>query len=178
MNWKTVIKFWFTQCRPEQWFKKSKKFDAQIRKRFLDTYWQVVKGETAQWRKSTKGRLAEIIVLDQFARNMFRGTPQSFAADPLALALSQEAMRSGAQKKLNKTERWFLCMPFMHGESKKIQKESVRLFASLGDKRNLFYAKDHKRIIDRFGRYPHRNSILGRKSTAAEKKFMRTHKGF
>ena len=179
MDWKTIIKFWFEENGPDQWFfKKHKSFDRKIRTKFLKTYWQVVKGETEQWRKYPKGRLAEIIVLDQFARNMFRGSAQAFANDPLALALAQEAIRRGVDKKFTKDERMFLYLPFMHCESKKMQRESVRLFKSLGEKKNIWYAKDHKKIIDCFGRYPHRNAALGRTSTAAEKKFMAKHKGY
>lgn len=178
MDSRSVVNFWFKECKPQQWFKKSKKFDTALRRRFEKTYWQVLKGETAEWRKTPRGRLAEILVLDQFARNMFRGKPQSFAGDTLALALSQEAIRAGVEKKFGRSERWFLYMPFMHSESKKIQRQSVKLFSSLGDKRNSRFAKDHKRIIERFDRFPHRNKILGRKSTAAEKKFLKAHKGF
>ena len=176
MTWKAIIKFWFEECGPDQWFfKKRKSFDKKIRTKFLKTYWQVVKNETAIWRTHPRGRLAEIIVLDQFARNMFRGSAQAFANDALALALAQEAIRNGADKKLSKVQRMFLYMPFMHSESKRVQKESLKLFTSTGETR---YAKDHKKIIDRFGRFPHRNSLLGRKITPAEKKFMATHKGY
>jgi len=178
MNWKSVIRFWFKECTPKQWFTKSKSFDAKVRKRFLKTYWAVARGETAHWRSTPKGRLAEIIVLDQFARNMFRSAPQAFAYDSLALALAQEALRARADKKMNKQERMFLYLPFMHSESRKIQRESVELFKKLGQKEALWYAKDHKKLIDRFGRFPHRNVALGRKSTSVEKKFMRTHKGY
>lgn len=109
---------------------------------------------------------------------MFRGTPGMFRYDELALVLAQEARRVGADKNMSKWEKNFLYLPYMHSESKKIQKESIRLFKSLGDKQTTWFANDHKKIVDRFGRYPHRNTILGRKSTAAEKKFMLTHKGY
>lgn len=178
MEWKTVINFWFKECTPAQWYKKDAKLDAKIRRKFLKTFEAAVKGELAAWRSSPRGRLAEIIVLDQFARNMFRGTPQAFQYDPLALAWAQEAIRAGADTKLPVKERAFLYMPFMHSESKKIQRDSVRLFRALGSKGNLPYAIDHKKIIDRFGRYPHRNAILGRNSTASERAFMRSHKGY
>ena len=179
MNWKAVIKFWFKEHGPDDWFfKKRKSFDAKIRKKFLKVHSQIVKGEMAEWRKEARGRLAEIIVLDQFSRNMFRGTPGMFAYDPQALALAQEAIRAGADKRLSKDERLFMYLPFEHSESKKIQRESVKLYKALGRKDMIFYSRDHKKIIDRFGRYPHRNAILGRKSTAAEKKFMRAHKGY
>lgn len=178
MHWKTVLAFWFKQTKPEQRFAKSKKFDATIRRKFLKTYWEVVRGEKAGWRASARGRLAEIIVLDQFARNMFRGMPQMFVHDALALALAQEAIRAGADGRLSKEGRRFLYMPFMHSESRKIHRESIKLFKKLGNKESLWYARDHKKIIDRFGRYPHRNKVVGGKSTAAEKKFLRKHKGY
>ena len=175
-----VLKFWFAKnMGPEQWFfGKRKGMDSLIRKKFFKTYWSVVRGETASWRKTPRGRLAEIIVLDQFSRNLFRGTPQMYQCDPLALMLAQEAVARGADKKLNKYERLFIYLPFEHSESKIIQKESMRLIRKLGLKWAVPYFIDHKRIIDRFGRFPHRNAILGRKSTPAEKKFMLTHKGY
>src|SRR3989344_1476946 len=102
MNWKSVSRFWFKECTPKQWFTKSKSLDAKVRKRFLKTYWAVARGETAHWRTTPKGRLAEIIVLDQFARNTFRGKAQAFAYDFLALALAQEALRARADKSMSK----------------------------------------------------------------------------
>lgn len=161
-----------------EWFQKSARFDAKVRRKFLNTYESAACGETAHWRSTPKGRLAEIIVLDQFARNMFRGKARAFAADPLALILAQEALRAGADKKMSKYERLFLYLPFMHSESKKVQRDSVRLFKKLGDKQVLWFAKDHQKVVNRFGRFPHRNKALGLKSTAAEKKFMKTHKGY
>ena len=179
MQWKDIISFWFTGKGNKEWFfLKSKKLDAEIRRKFLKTYHAVVRGEHADWRNTPRGRLAEVIVLDQFSRNMFRGTSDMYRYDPLALALAQEAVRLGADKKLTKQERMFLYLPFEHSESRKIQKESVRLFKTIWGKEWMKYAYDHKKIVDRFGRFPHRNKILGRKSTVAEKKFMRTHKGY
>jgi len=179
MSWKPVITFWFKGRGPQDWFfSKKPGFDALVRRKFLKTYQEVVRGEHADWRKSPKGRLAEIIVLDQFSRNIFRGTPEMYRYDALALALAQEAIASGADKKLTKNERMFIYLPFEHSESRKIQKESLRLFKTIWGKEWIKYAVDHKMIVDRFGRFPHRNKILGRKSTAAEKIFMRTHKGY
>lgn len=109
---------------------------------------------------------------------MFRGKEQAFVYDHLALALAQEAIRSGSHRSMSKFEKLFLFLPFMHSESKKVQKESVRLFATLKDKQVLWFARDHKKVVDRFGRFPHRNAARGWKSTAAEKKFMETHKGY
>jgi len=179
MKPESVINFWFKELGPDDWFfKPTKTFDARIRAKFLPTYHAIVRGETAAWRKTPKGRLAEIIVLDQFSRNMFRGTPDMFKHDTLSLALSQEAVALGIDKNFDHWEKVFLYLPFMHSESKKIQRDSIRLFKSLKNKQNTWYANDHKKIIDRFGRYPHRNAILGRTSTAAEKKFLLTHKGY
>jgi len=157
---------------------KDEAFDTRLRERFLDTYWRVSKGETAYWRKEPQGRLAEILVLDQFARNMFRGSPQAFEHDPLALQLAEEAIRASDDKKLAPKMRHFLYMPYMHSESREVHKKAVWLFLSLWNWGTFWYELKHKRIIDRFGRYPHRNAVLGRESTEEEKKFIATHKGF
>lgn len=179
MKPQAVLKFWFHNKGMKDWFfNKKPGFDALVRRKFLKTYQAVVRGETADWRKTPRGRLAEIIVLDQFSRNMFRGTPEMYRYDSLALALAQEAVRTGADKKLSKKERMFIYLPYEHSESKKVQKESLRLFKQIWGKDLLKYAIDHKRIVDRFGRFPHRNKILGRKSTPSEKKFLLTHKGW
>jgi uncharacterized protein (DUF924 family) len=179
MKPETVLTFWFYKKGMQDWFfSKKPGFDALVRRKFLKTYEAIVRGERAAWRRTPKGRLAEIIVLDQFSRNMFRGTPMMYRYDALALALAQEAVAAGADKKLSKDERLFMYLPFEHSESRLIQKDSLRLFRQIGNKDLLPYAIDHKKIVDRFGRFPHRNKILGRKSTAAEKKFMQTHKGY
>ena len=178
MDWTQVIQFWFEECTPRQWFMKDEAFDTRLRERFLDTYWRVTKGETVYWRKEPQGRLAEIIVLDQFARNMFRGSPQAFEHDPRAQKLAEEAIRVRDDKKLPPRMRHFLYMPYMHSESREVHKKAVWLFLSLFDFWTLVYEFKHKRIIDRFGRYPHRNAVLGRESTEAEKEFLKTHKGF
>jgi uncharacterized protein (DUF924 family) len=180
MTPQNVLKFWFEETKPQQWFSKDDAFDAKLRERFLDTYWKVVKGEMAGWRATPEGRLAEIIVLDQFARNMFRGTPGAFANDPLAFTLAEEAVKAGADKKLTAAQRHFLYMPYMHSESSDAHRTALRLFASLPFSRwgVLLFEWKHKRIIDRFGRFPHRNTILGRVSTPEELEFMRTNKGF
>ena len=129
--------------------------------------------ELFEWRTSAKGRLAEIIVLDQFSRNMFRDTPLAFASDPLALVLSQEAISIGADEVLTSTQRSFLYMPFMHSESLIIHEAAVQLFTKNGVQSNLDFEMKHKAIIEQFGRYPHRNEILGRESTAEELEFLK-----
>jgi len=170
-----ILRFWFTTLTPAQWYKKSDELDARIRTQFEETYYQIVAGEKANWRESAEGRLAEVIVLDQFARNMFRGLPQSFAADCLALALAQEAVRVGADQELSELQRPFLYMPYMHSESKLVHEKAMQLFANTS---NLEYEVRHKAIIDRFGRYPHRNECLGRTSTPEEIEWMATNAGF
>lgn len=172
-----VIEFWFETCSPEQWFTKDPAFDEQVRSRFLDTYQRVVSGETKGWRDTPEGRLAEIIVLDQFARNMFRDTPQAFEHDSLALTLAKEAVRVGDDQKLPPGQRHFLYMPYMHSESAQDHEEALKLFRSVGGEAEEYEVK-HKEIIDRFGRYPHRNKILGRASTSEEEEFMKDNPGF
>lgn len=170
-----VLDFWFRELQPSDWYAKSDALDAQIRTRFGSTYRRVVAGETSEWRNTPEGRLAEIIVLDQFSRNMFRDQPQAFAADPMALALSQEAIRASADQHLDDSRRAFLYMPFMHSESRLVHEQAMVLFQDLP---NLDYEIRHKSIIDRFGRYPHRNAALGRASTAEEIEWMASNPGF
>lgn len=169
---KDVFQFWFHELSPDMQFAKNKELDQRIRDRFLKTYDDVVQGKTSDWRHTPEGRLAEIIVLDQFSRNMFRDLPQSFAADDLALTLAQEAVASGDDQKLPIEQRSFFYMPYMHSEDKSIHEKSVVLFSQPGLEFNLKFEYAHKKIIDRFGRYPHRNQILGRKSTDEEIQFL------
>jgi len=166
-----ILKFWFEEIDPSQWWKKDLDFDRLIIQRFLPVHTQAARGELFAWRKEPRGRLAEVIVLDQFSRNMFRDTPQAFAYDSLALVLAQEAVSAGADQALLPAERSFLYMPYMHSESSVIHEVAVQLFQNLG-KAYEFELK-HKAIIDRFGRYPHRNKILGRESTAEETEFLK-----
>ena len=167
-----VLRFWFEESTPRQHFSKDPEFDALIRERFATLHAQAVAGELVDWRPTPQGRLAEIIVLDQFSRNLFRDKPESFAQDDMALTLAQEAVRTGADRELTPQQRVFLYMPYMHSESDAIQAESVRLYGELGLQENLRFAEAHKAIIDRFGRYPHRNEILGRPSRPDELAFL------
>ena len=170
-----VLEFWFRTLKPADWYSKSDDLDARISQQFEQTYHQIVAGEKSGWRSMAEGRLAEIIVLDQFSRNMFRGSPASFAADPLALALAQEAVLNGSDKELDDQKKAFLYMPFMHSESTMIHEQAMELFKDLS---NLTFEIKHKAIIDRFGRYPHRNDCLGRASTPEEIEWMTENKGF
>lgn len=167
-----VLTFWFEHLTPAQWFGKDDKVDAEITARFADLLTRAAKCELVDWRNSAQGRLAEIIVLDQFSRNVYRDQAQAFAQDPLALALAQEAINLEMDKLLSDQQKSFLYMPFMHSESKLIHQQAVQLFSQPGLEHNLEFELKHKVIIDRFGRYPHRNQLLGRTSTAEELTFL------
>jgi uncharacterized protein (DUF924 family) len=167
-----VLSFWFEEIDPKQWWKKDPGFDRLCRDRFLDLHRQAAQGELFHWRDDAPGRLAEIIILDQFSRNMFRDTPRAFAYDAIALVLAQEAVRCGADQQLDTQRRSFLYMPYMHSESARIHAEALRLITQLGNEGTLKFEIQHKEIIDRFGRYPHRNEILGRVSTIEERDFL------
>ena len=170
---KEIIDFWFSELEPQQWWQKDEDFDLMIRARFGKLHDQAKAGELFQWRETASGSLAEVIILDQFSRNIYRGEPESFSCDPMGLALAQVAISKGLDSELPESQRVFLYMPFMHSESPLIHIEAVRLFESIGDSNNLDFEHKHKAIIDRFGRYPHRNSILGRQSTQEEIQFLK-----
>ena len=168
-----VLHFWFEEIDSKFWFKKDVDFDQQIRDLFIKHFEETLAGKNSDWRRTPVGRLAEIIVLDQFPRNMFRDTPQAFSADPVALSLAKEAVKVGDDQKLSAEKKAFLYMPFMHSEDPKVHEKAVELFSQKGLEKNLAYELAHKKIIDRFGRFPHRNAILGRTSTAEETEFLK-----
>lgn len=169
-----VINFWFVESSPEQWFKKDTLFDSLVTERFKNLHSAAIKCELHSWRDTPSGRLAEIIILDQFSRNIYRGKKEAFASDLIALVLSQEALHVKAHNSLDAQQKVFLYMPFMHSESADIHEIAVHLFGEPGMERNLDFELRHKAIIDRFGRYPHRNDILGRVSTLEEIEFLKT----
>ena len=168
-----VLNFWFEELEPKQWWVKDEDLDRLIRERFSEIHARAASCELFGWRSEARGRLAEIIILDQFSRNMFRGKAQSFHHDALALALAQEAVTVGADKQLNQQERNFIYMPYMHSESLLIHDVAVELFRDNGLDGSLQYEVRHRDIIERFGRYPHRNQVLGRKSTPEEIDFLK-----
>ena len=143
-----------------------------MRERYGGVLERAARGECFAWREDALGRLAEIIVLDQFSRNIHRGTPAAFAQDAMALALAQEAVARGCHLALDPVRRGFLFLPFMHSESRLIHDTAEVLYSEFGEARNLDFERRHKAIIARFGRYPHRNAILGRASTAEEIAFL------
>jgi len=167
----SVLKFWFEEISPAQWWKVDPQFDRMIVERFSTVHQQATISELFEWRKEPGGRLAEIIVLDQFSRNIHRGDGRAFAADPLALALAQEAVAARADKAFPIEQRVFLYMPYMHSESSAVHVVAERLFKDT-PKNNYDFELRHKAIIDRFGRYPHRNAMLGRQSTDEEIAFL------
>lgn len=168
-----ILDFWFREIVPTQWWNAGPEFDHLIETRFLPILQQAAAGELYAWRETLPGRLAEIIVLDQFSRNAWRGTPRAFLQDNMALTLSQEAIRNGALATLESNERIFLLMPWMHSESAAIHAEAERLFLEHAPASHYDFELRHKVIIDRFGRYPHRNAILGRASTTEEVEFLK-----
>lgn len=173
-----IIDFWFNVLSESDWFKKNDELDDMIRRRFRDHVIEAGRGELFYWRGSALGRLAEIIVLDQFSRNIYRGTAESFQNDALALILAQEMIYLGLHKELTQKQRIFSYMPFMHSESRVIHAEALHLFEELGDKETLKFEELHKDIIDKFGRFPHRNKIIGRTTTLREQEFLKQHSGF
>lgn len=167
-----VIKFWFEEIEPRQRFAKDAAFDALIRSRFGGLHERAREGRLYTWREHPLDALAEIIILDQFSRNMFRDSAEAFASDTLALVLAQEAVRRRLDAELDSHKKSFLYMPFMHSESAEIHEIALYLFGQPGLEDNYNYELKHKAIIDRFGRYPHRNAVLGRESTAEELEFL------
>ena len=167
-----IIEFWFIEIDNVKWFKKDESFDELIRSRFGGVHAQAVRCELFSWRSTALGCLAEIIVLDQFSRNMYRGKAESFAHDSLALSLAQSAISNGLDSELTTQQKKFLYMPFMHSESLVIHQQALDLFTNLGVEGSLSFEIKHKSIIERFGRYPHRNKVLGRTSSSDEDSFL------
>lgn len=171
-----VIQFWFEELSDAQWFAKNDDIDAQIRARFLPLHERLVvqhglDAATPRWT------LAMVIVLDQFSRNLYRGNPRAYAVDPIARRLSRSAIERGLDTAMTKQERRFLYLPFEHSEDAGDQLLSLNLIGSLGNEEWTRYAMAHKVIIDRFGRFPHRNAILDRPSSAEELELLKEPMG-
>ncbi len=172
MQPQSLLHFWFEELTPKQHFAKDTALDDTIRTRFGSTAEAAAKGELFAWRTTAEGRLAEIIVLDQFSRNVYRDTAHAFAQDAIALVLAQELVASTQDRSLPEAQRVFAYMPYMHCESALVHTQAVALFSQPGIEENMDFEMRQKAIIDRFGRYPHRNAILDRTSTAEELAFL------
>ena len=176
-----VLEFWFdgTADAPDwspefrdAWFFSDPDFDATIKDRFGETHTRAARGDLDDWTGDPLSALALVLVLDQFPRNLFRGTAQAFATDQKALDVAVGAINRGFDKTVPKFARMFFYMPFEHSEALAIQERSLELFSALNDDSLFGFAKDHHEVVARFGRFPHRNDILGRSSTPDEVAFM------
>jgi uncharacterized protein (DUF924 family) len=168
---KDVIAFW-RDAGPKKWFEKDEAFDRAIRERFLATYEAAARGELAAWENDAEGALALLLVLDQFPRNMFRGSARAFATDPLARAITNRAIDKGFDHAVGGDFRNFFYLPFEHSESLVDQERCIALCQAVGDEDNLKWAKLHADIIRQFGRFPHRNAALARQTTPEEQAFL------
>lgn len=179
-----VLDFWFGRSNsPEfgkvqnKWFEKNLAFDEKVRSGFLSQYELAASGQLDSWQESPESCLALIILLDQFPRNMFRGTPQAFATDSKALAAAEQAVKNNFDRQLLPVQRWFIYLPFEHSENLEHQQKSVELFSNLQGEPDsesvINYAIRHLKIIERFGRFPHRNEIIGRETTPEEAEFLK-----
>lgn len=175
-----VLHYWFDELEPQQWFQSSLAVDEAVRDRFLVTYQMASEGLSHHWADDADGALALVIVLDQFPRHMFRGTTKAFSTDDKALVIAKEAVGKGFDQVLESVKRGFLYLPFQHSENLDDQKRSVELYGKMAKENPAgdMYAKRHLLPIEKFGRFPHRNEILGRESSPEEIEFLKTNGGF
>jgi len=166
-----IVAFW-TAAGPERWFNKDEAFDQELRQRFLAAHEAAAAGTLGDWEKSVEGTLALLLLLDQFPRNMFRNSARAFATDKKALALAKRALGRNFDARVEPRLRTFFYLPFMHAEDPVEQERSLALYRAAGDANSLKWAQLHADIIQRFGRYPHRNAVLGRDTTAEEQAFL------
>lgn len=169
-----VLRFWFEELKEQDWFSSSAQVDDICRARFGDIYAALKEDPPAAESADARTLLAAVLVFDQFPRNIFRKTPDAYATDANALTLARQAVESGKDRALPEKQRHFLYMPFMHSEDLTAQAQSVRLFTDLGIEEGVKYARHHHDVVERFGRFPHRNAILGRRSTPEELEFLKT----
>jgi uncharacterized protein (DUF924 family) len=173
-----ILDFWYAEDMRSKWFASTPQLDSAIRARFESLWEAAVRGELAAWRSSPEGCLALAIILDQFPLNMFRGTAQSFSSEGQAIALAKHAIAQGYDRQIDKAQLAFLYLPLMHSEDLADQDLSVELFAAAGLENNLHFAQHHRDIVRRFGRFPHRNAILGRASTPQEIAYLNSPEAF
>ena len=171
-NLNKVLKFWFNECKLHHWFVKDKKFDHIINTRFYNLVCEALENKLDDWTVNRDGSVALILLLDQFTRNIFRGSPKSFLGDEKALNITFQFLKSWRIGDLDNRKRQFLLMPMMHSETLAVQEMSLPLFKKYTNEKTYDFAKRHYDIIKDFGRFPHRNKILGRRSTAEEIEFL------
>ncbi len=173
-----ILDFWYADDMRSKWFDSTPQLDAEIKRRFESVWEAGAAGQLDLWRESPDGCLALAIVLDQFPLNMFRGTPKSFATERQAVDVAKHAIAEGFDRRLDRSRLAFLYMPLMHSEDLLDQDASVRLFHAAGLEQNTSFAEGHREIVGRFGRFPHRNAILGRKSTVDELNYLASPEAF
>ena len=172
-----VLTFWFVTHNEDDWFGAKPEFDAELARSFTAAHAWVAAGNATAWRTSPSGRLAEIIVLDQFSRQLFRQRPEAFATDPLALSLAREPVATGADLTLEPRRHMFIYLPYMHSEDLAVHAEAAPLFAAFGDEKFSDFERRHIETLQRFGRYPYRNDALGRPSTPEELDYIKSGNG-
>lgn len=178
MEYNPLLEFWFHDLHQALWFSRNDDFDAQCKNRFYPLWQAACQGELFHWRETPKGRLAEIILLDQFSRNLNRESSRAWQQDGMALILAQELVNQPLWQTLTTTERGVSLLPMMHAESRVIHQEAERLFTDLNEPGFLNAEIKHRALLERFGRYPHRNSLLGRRSTPEEVEWLKHNEGF
>lgn len=175
-NWIDVIEFWFDPEHSPLHFAQDKEFDEKIRSEFLKTWEKAIEGLLVHWRKNIKGRLAEIIVLDQFSRNLWRNDIRTYSGDKMAIVLAQEVLNHPDYNDLSLEEKRFILLPFMHSESLELHDWADKYYEELGDENLIYFEKLHRDVLEEFGRYPYQNNDLGRKSTPEELKILKEKK--
>lgn len=173
-----ILEFWYKPENAAQWFSSTSELDIEIRIRYLHVWKQALDGKLTDWRESASGCLALAIILDQFPLHIFRGSPKSFSSESAAIEVAKSAIDRGLDKHIPEEQVAFLYMPLMHSEDKNDQDLSVQLFESAGLKQNIKFARHHRDLVHRFGRFPHRNKILGRESTAEELAYLNSEEAF
>lgn len=173
-----ILDFWFAEATRKKWFNSTTEFDQQIREKY-QALWQAARdGELVDWQDSAAGALALVILLDQFPLNMFRDKPESFSTEAMSREVAAQAIEAGLDQHMDDQQKAFLYLPFMHSEDLQDQNRSVALFEQAGLMDNLKWAKHHRDIVQRFGRFPHRNSILGRNSSQDELAYLNSENSF
>ncbi|MCO5142339.1 MAG: DUF924 domain-containing protein [Oligoflexia bacterium] len=176
--YKEIIEYWFSPRVSKLWFNSTKEFDEELTSQYESLLKKAIKGELKEWESTPEGTLALIIVLDQFPLNMYRGKAESYSTGDQAVAIAKEAVQKGFDQKIPKDQIAFLYLPFMHSEDLQDQEMSVMLFEKAGLVENLRFAKHHQNIVHKFGRFPHRNEALGRKSTEEELEYLSSKQAF